>query len=106
MHLTAAAVALAIFGVSSAAPIESGPQARSVLGKRPIIHNTNVPRVVTDEPRPIVQNDDRIVEGSVLVKRPGKSPTSVEGAGTLQKRPVVQNDTRIKSCYVIVEFET
>ncbi|KAJ7266256.1 hypothetical protein C8J57DRAFT_1329660 [Mycena rebaudengoi] len=101
MRLTVAAVALAIFGVSSAAPIESGPEARSVWGKRPVIHNTNVPRVVTDEPvlrkRPIIQNQNQIR---------GKSPTTIEGAGTLQKRPVVQNDSRIKSYYVIAEFET
>ncbi|KAJ7219630.1 hypothetical protein C8J57DRAFT_1394114 [Mycena rebaudengoi] len=118
MRLTAAAVALTIFGVSSAAPIESGPEARSVLGKWPVIHNTNVPRVVTDEPvlrkRPIIQNQNQIVGGPVHAKRPGKSPTSIEGAGTLQKRPVVQNDSRIspiaitglESCYVIAEFET
>ncbi|KAJ7928391.1 hypothetical protein B0H13DRAFT_1968450 [Mycena leptocephala] len=91
MRLTAAAVALAIFAVSSATPIESADsKARSVLGKRPVIQNGNPSIVVIDKPvlrkRPIIQNQNQIVEGPVLAKRPGGSPTSIKDAGTLQKR--------------------
>jgi hypothetical protein len=55
-----------------------------------MIKNGGVSIVVTDKPvlrkRPIIQNQEQIVEGPVLAKRPGGSPTSIEDAGTRQKR--------------------
>ncbi|KAJ7253550.1 hypothetical protein C8J57DRAFT_1237353 [Mycena rebaudengoi] len=82
MRLAAVALALASFSViSSAAPIDSNHETRSVLDKRPVVQNDS--RIRVEEPilvkRPVVQNDTRIG-----VKDP-----------ILAKRPVIQNENRI-----------
>ncbi|KAJ6554286.1 hypothetical protein B0H19DRAFT_1153069 [Mycena capillaripes] len=81
MRLTAAVVVLAgILAVSFAAPVESDYEARSILQKRPVMHN-----------------GDPSIAGSILEKRPGGSPTSIQGGGSnggrsvLEKRPMIKN---------------
>jgi hypothetical protein len=89
--------------------IVKGP--RPVLEKRPAGNPTmiqNAGPAIKDgeitnnesrtlQKRPIIQNNEQIVEGPrpILEKRPVGDLTMIEDTGTLQKRPVVQNDTRI-----------
>ncbi|KAJ7795437.1 hypothetical protein B0H13DRAFT_748972 [Mycena leptocephala] len=101
MRLAAVALALASFSaISSAAPIDSDHETRSVLDKRPVVQNDS--RIGVKEPilvkRPIVQNDDRIgVKEPILAKRPVVQNDTRIGVKEpiLAKRPIIQNKNRI-----------